>query len=98
MAKNVSIERQDLKDHPSQDVAAAHLEEAALSLKPFGFEYQASFAVHLYQIAGQNVFSFVLQPRHMGIIPEQEADAALKEARRALMAIYGREERKREAH
>lgn len=98
MAKSVSIERKNVSDHPEQQKAAVHLKEAGLALKPFGFEYQASFAVHLYQISGQTVFSFVLQPHHMGIIPEQEADAALKEARRALMAIYGREEKIRGAH
>lgn len=96
-AKNkAKIERQELNTHYAKDHANRALEAVGHMLKPYGFNYQGAVAVHMYEMEGADTtYAFVCQTTGLANIPEQECDAAMKEARTTLMTMYGRKDTRR---
>lgn len=89
------IKRQSYEDHPMQNQAKVNLKIAGSNLAPWGMSYEGTAAVHLYKKPGSLDYVFISHLSDMGSIPEGQADVALKELRRALMAQYGREDVRR---
>jgi hypothetical protein len=90
-----NIKRDEYKDHPLHDKAALNLTLAGTSLTPWGFEYQGSASVHYYKKSGTHDFVFISHLSKLNNVPEAQSDVGLKELRRAMMAIYGREDKRR---
>lgn len=94
LGNKAKIDRQDALDHPGRLMAKGMLQKAALSLQPAPtMEHRASFAVHMFQVGDGTDYAFVVQSVGLDQIPEGMTDVGLKELRRQLMAIYGREEK-----
>lgn len=89
------IKRDVLDNHPSSEHSNSSLRIAGKVIAPFGFEYQASAAVHLFKKPGSMDFVFINQIVGFDRIEEGHADVAHKELRKSLMGLYGREDGRR---
>jgi hypothetical protein len=88
------IKRSDLQTDMAGH-ANANIKIAGTNLKPWDMDYVASATVHLYKRSGSANFAFINQLVGFTQVEEGQADVALKELRRALMAAYGREDKRR---
>lgn len=91
MANKADISRQDWSDHPVKDRAGAQVRSAGNALTPFGMEYECSAVVHFYRKPGTHQYAFIAQDTGLNAIPEGQADVGLKEMKRHMMGVYGRE-------
>lgn len=89
------IKRDTVEDHPMQQRAKMSLEMAGTNLAPWGFEYEGTAAVHYYRKPNTHDFVFITHLVKFNGIPEGQADVGLKELRRALMGLFGREDKRR---
>lgn len=91
-----NVERSDAFDHPGREYAKDAIIRGALALKPLGLiKHQGSFALHMYVAEGTTDFMFICQTVGLHDIPEAQVDVGLKELRRQLMGLYGRDEKSR---
>jgi len=90
MERKVTVTREEANEHLNRDAAHMHLESAAQAVKPWGYEYQGSIAVHMFEHPAGPQFTFTVQTVGLANVPEGQADAALKETVRTVAAAYGR--------
>jgi hypothetical protein len=89
------IKRETFLDHPTQDRASMNIKVAGANLAPWGFEHEGSVAVHFYKKPNTHDYIFITHLVQLDKVPEGQADVGLKELRRAMMGVYGREDRRR---
>jgi hypothetical protein len=94
MKKKAHILRDEIKS-PDQAMESRKLmKSAGRVLCPIGYEHQACVSIHFFKkekdISGLSLFAFICHQTGMGEIHEVQADAAFKEAQRAIMSVYGR--------
>ena len=92
------IKRDEIADHPAQNMANLQVKLAGSNLAPLGFEYQASVAVHFYKQRNSETFAFICQQTDIYKLPEGQVDVGVKELRKALMKSFGREENRRSGY
>jgi len=95
MQNKAEIKRDVYEDHPAQGMARMQVKAAGVNICPLGFEYQGSAVIHFYKQNGTLTFVFGSQLVNIHNIPEAQVDVGLKELRRALMAVFGREDKRR---
>ena len=89
------IKRQTFTDHPLEAQSRLNMKTAGMNLTPWGFEYEGSATIHYYKKPGTLEYVFITHLSELHALPEGQADVGLKELRRALMALYGREDKRR---